>query len=305
MKQQAIPKTNLQVSPLCLGTMTFGTPVGEEDAIRLTHHALEHGINFIDTANMYEGYKRYIGSPGGVAEDILGKALEGKRAQVILATKVGMKIGPADDDQGLSRMHILREIDRSLRRLKCDYVDIYYMHKPDPLIALEESVKAFDDMIQAGKIRYWGVSNFSAGMLADLLKVCDENNWHRPVAVQPAYSLLKRDIEKDLLPLCQREQIGVLPYQVLQGGVLTGKYQRGAVIPKDSRQAEKPEWTVALTEAAFDQLEHYAAEAQARGRSLMQHALKTLLEQPGVVSLIVGFKHTIQIDDLIAAVEAG
>lgn len=305
MEQRAIPKTNLKVSPLCLGTMTFGTPVGEEEAIRLTHHALEHGINFIDTANMYEGYKRYIGSPGGVAEDILGKALKGKRTQVILATKVGMKIGPADDDQGLSRTHILREIDRSLDRLKCDYVDIYYMHKPDPLTPIAESIKTFDDMIQAGKIRYWGVSNYSAGLLSDLLTVCDENGWHRPVVVQPAYSLLKRDIEKDLLPLCKREQIGVLPYQVLQGGVLTGKYQRGADIPKDSRQAEKPEWTMALTEATFDQLEHYEAEARAMGRSLVQHALKALLEQPGVVSLIVGFKRMIQVDELIAAVKAG
>jgi aryl-alcohol dehydrogenase-like predicted oxidoreductase len=305
MDQRTIPKTNLKVSPLCLGTMTFGTPVGEEDAIRLTHHAIEEGINFIDTANMYEGYKRYIGSPGGVAEDILGKALKGKRAQVILATKVGMKIGAADDDLGLSRNHLMREIDRSLTRLKCDYIDIYYMHKPDPFIPMAESVKTFDDMIQAGKIRYWGVSNFSAVELSDLLKVCDENGWHRPVVVQPAYSLLKRDIEKDLLPLCQLEQIGVLPYQVLQGGVLTGKYQRGMEIPKDSRQAEKPEWTMALTEATFDQVEHYKAEAQARGRSLIQHALNALLEQPSVVSLVVGFKRMVQVDELIAAVEAG
>ncbi len=303
MKRRAIPKTDLQVSPLCLGTMTFGTPVDEEEAIHLTHHALEHGINFIDTANMYEGYKRYIGSPGGVAEDILGKALKGKRAQVILATKVGMRIGSADDDQGLSRAHILREIDRSLNRLKCDYVDIYYMHKPDPLVPVVDSVKTFDDLIQTGKIRYWGVSNFSAAQLADLLTVCDENSWHRPVVVQPAYSLLKRDIEKDLLPLCQREQIGVIPYQVLQGGVLTGKYKRGQAVPKDSRQAEKPEWTLALTEAVFDQLEKYEEEALTRGCSMMQYALRTLLEQPGVVSLIVGAKRMTQIEELIASVK--
>jgi aryl-alcohol dehydrogenase-like predicted oxidoreductase len=305
MKLQAIPKTDLNVSPLCLGTMTFGTPVGEEDAIRLTHYALERGINFIDTANMYEGYKRYIGSPGGVAEEILGKALKGKRGQVILATKVGMKIGPADDDQGLSRAHILREIDRSLSRLDCGYVDLYYMHKPDPFIPLAESVKAFDDLIQAGKIRHWGVSNFSAAQLTDLLKVCAENGWHRPVVIQPAYSLLKRDVEKDILPLCQSEQIGVIPYQVLQGGALTGKYRRGQEAPEDSRQREKPEWTLALTDANFDLLEQIEAEAKARGRSLMQHALQALLEQPGVFSLIIGVKRMAQIDDLIAAIEAG
>ncbi len=305
MELRAIPNTSLTVSMLCLGTMTFGTPVSEAEAIRLTQHALDHGINFIDTANMYEGYTRFVGSPGGVAEEILGKALKGKRSQVILATKVGMKIGPLDDDQGLSKVHIQREIDRSLRRLDCDYVDLYYMHKPDPGVPLAESAGAFDELVRNGKVRAWGVSNFSAVQLLDLLKVCDENGWHRPVAIQPAYSLLKRDIEKDLLPLCQREQIAVIPYQVLQGGMLTGKYRRGQTAPKDSRQVEKPEWTMPPTEENFDLLERIRAEAQASGRSLMQHALQTLLEQPGVVSLIVGVKHKTQIDDLIAAIEAG
>jgi aryl-alcohol dehydrogenase-like predicted oxidoreductase len=179
------------------------------------------------------------------------------------------------------------------------------MHKPDPAIPLAKSVKAFDDLAQAGKIRHWGVSNFSAAQLTDLLKVCAENGWRRPVAIQPAYSLLKREIEKDLLPLCQREQIGVIPYQVLQGGALTGKYRRGQEAPEDSRQREKPEWTLALTDANFDLLEQIEAEAKARGRSLMQHALQALLEQPGILSLIVGVKRMAQINDLIAAVEAG
>ena len=304
MQLMPIPKSDLNVSRLCLGTMTFGTPVGEAEAIRLTHHAMERGLNFIDTANMYQGYTRYLGSPGGVAEEILGKALKGKRSQVVLASKVGMKIGPADDDQGLSRGHILREIDRSLARLGCEQVDLYYMHKPDPLVPMEESVGTFNDLVQAGKIRYWGVSNFSAAQLTGLLTICDTNGWPRPVAVQPAYSLLKREAEKELLPVCQREQIGVIPYQVLQGGLLTGKYRRGREIPKDSRQAEKPEWSLALNEATFDQLEQLQGEAQARGRSLLQHALQALLEQPGLVSLIVGAKRPAQIDELLQAIEA-
>jgi len=304
MEWRAIPNTSLRVSTLCLGTMTFGTPVGESEAIRLTHHALEQGINFIDTANIYEGYTRFIGSPGGVAEEILGKALKSKRAQVILATKVGMKIGPLDDDQGLSRVHIQREIDRSLHRLGCEYVDLYYMHKPDPAVPLAESAEVFDQLVRDGKVRAWGVSNFSAAQLTDLLKICDENGWHRPVAIQPAYSLLKREVEKDLLPLCQHEQIVVIPYQVLQGGMLTGKYWRGQAIPKGSRQVEKPDWTMALTEENFDLLERLEAEAQACGRSLMQHALKTLLEKPAVVSLVVGVKRAEQLDDLIVAIDA-
>jgi aryl-alcohol dehydrogenase-like predicted oxidoreductase len=303
MIQQTLPKTNLKVAPLCLGTMTFGTPVGEADAVQIVHWALEHGVNFLDTANMYEGYTRYPGSAGGVSEEILGKALKGKRDQAVVATKVGMKIGPADDDQGASRKHILREIDRSLVRLGCDYVDLYYMHKFDPSTPLVETVHAFNDLIEAGKVRYWAISNFSAEQIASLLKVCDENAWRRPVALQPAYSLLKCDIEKDILPLCQREQIAVLPYQVLQGGLLTDKYQRGVDVPKDSRQVEKPEWTMALTSEMFDQLEQIKADAQKQGRTLLQHALKSLLETPSILSLVVGVKTIPQLERLIAAVE--
>jgi aryl-alcohol dehydrogenase-like predicted oxidoreductase len=302
MIQNPLPKTDLKVSPLCLGTMTFGTPVGEADAIQLTHWALEHGVNFLDTANMYEGYTRYPGSAGGVGEEILGKALKGRRGQAVVATKVGMKIGPADDDQGASRAHILREIDRSLLRLQCDYVDLYYMHKFDPSVPLAESAQAMNDLIDAGKIRHWAISNFSAEQISDLLAVCDQNGWRRPVALQPAYSLLKRDIEAEILPLCQREQIAVLPYQVLQGGLLTDKYQRGAEMPKDSRQVEKPEWTMALTDEMFNQLEQIKAEAQKQGRTLLEHALKSLLETPSVLSLVVGVKAIPQLERLIAAV---
>ena len=303
MNYRLLPKTDLKVSPLCLGTMTFGTPVGEADAIHLTHWALEHGINFLDTANMYEGYARFVGSPGGVAEEILSKALKGKREQVVLATKVGMKIGPQDADQGLSRAHVLREIDRSLARLDCSYVDLFYMHKADLSTPLAESIQAFNEVIEAGKARYWAISNFSAEQITSLLKTCDENGWRRPVALQPAYSLLKRDIEAEILPLCQRENIAVLPYQVLQGGLLTNKYQRGAEVPAGSRQTEKPEWTMALTDELFDKLEKIQAEAEKQGRSLLQHALKSLLEQDSIISLVIGVKRISQLETLIAAVE--
>jgi aryl-alcohol dehydrogenase-like predicted oxidoreductase len=252
---------------------------------------------------MYEGYTRYIGSPGGVSEQILGKALKGRRDQVVLATKVGMKIGPADDDEGLGPRHVLREIDRSLSRLQCEYVDLYYMHKPDPGTRLTESVQAFNDLIDGGKVRYWAISNFSAGQISDILSVCDENGWRRPVALQPHYSLLKLDIEQETLPLCQREQIAVVPYRVLEGGLLTGKYRRDQTIPADSRQMEKPEWTLGLTGDMFDRLEQIEADARAKHRTMMQHALMALLEQPPVVSLIVGVKRIGQLEEVIAAVE--
>ena len=301
MEQRPIPNTTLTVSTLCLGTMTFGTPVAEPEALQITHWALEHGINFIDTANMYEGYTRRIGSPGEVAEKILGKALRGRRQQAIVATKVGMKIGPADEDGGLSRAHILREIDRSLSRLECDYVDLYYMHKPDPTVALAESVQAFQDLLKAGKLRYWGISNFSCAQITSLLRLCDENGWQRPVALQPAYSLLKREVEQDLLPLCQAEHLAVIPYQVLQGGLLSGKYQRGAPVPPDSRQAEKPEWSMPLTTEMFDRLALIEAEAHSRSRTLFQHTLLALLEAPAVVSLIIGVKRIAQLEAAIQA----
>lgn len=303
IKKNALPNTELEVSPLCLGTMTFGTPVSVADSIELTHWALDHGINFLDTANMYEGYKRFVGSPGGVAEEILGKALKGKRQQAVVATKVGMKIGPTDDDQGLSRAHVLREIDRSLQRLSTDHVDIFYMHKADPTIPLDESIQAFNDVISAGKSRYWAISNFNAEQIASLLKTCDDNGWRRPIALQPAYSLLKRDIEAEILPLCQRENLAVLPYQVLQGGLLTGKYEKGAAIPANSRQAEKPEWTMALNDEMFEKLEILNKEAASKGRSLLQHALKGLLDQPNVLSLVIGVKTVPQLENLLRAVE--
>jgi aryl-alcohol dehydrogenase-like predicted oxidoreductase len=175
------------------------------------------------------------------------------------------------------------------------------MHRFDPSVPLAESAQAMNDLIDAGKARHWAISNFSAEQISDLLAVCDQNSWRRPVALQPAYSLLKRDIEKDVLPLCQREQIAVLPYQVLQGGLLTDKYQRGAEVPKDSRQVEKPEWTMALTDEMFNQLEQIKAEAQKQGRGLLEHALKSLLETPAVLSLVVGVKTIPQLEKLIIA----
>lgn len=303
MTRRAIPGTALDLSPLCLGTMTFGTPVGEAEAIALVHWALDHGINFFDTANMYQGYTRFPGSPGGVGEEILGKALKGRRDEAVIATKVGMKIGPADDDQGLSRAHVLREIDRSLSRLGCECVDLYYMHRPDPATPMAESVQAFNDLIDAGKARHWAISNFNASQIAELLAVCDENGLRRPVALQPPYSLLKRDVESEILPLCAREGIAVFPYQVLQGGLLTDKYSRGVEAPRNSRQTEKPEWTMALDEGLFDRLEGIKREAVEKGRTLLQHALKSLLEEPAVLSLVIGVKSIPQLESLIAALD--
>lgn len=301
MNPRTIPHTDLQVSPICLGTMTFGTPVGEADAIRLTHWAIDHGINFIDTANMYEGYARTVGSPGGVAESILGKALKDRRDRVVLATKVGMKVGSEAEDEGTSPAAIRKQLDASLQRLRTDFVDIYYLHRPDPKVRCEELLGALDDVIGQGKVRHYGVSNYSAEQLAELLETADKNALPRPVIHQPPYSLLKRDIEADLLPLCEREDIAVVPYQVLQGGLLTGKYRRGEPLPPGSRKTEKTEWVWELTDDLFSRLAAIGAEARAKGRTMTEHAIAACFEQPAVTSVVLGVK---SIDQLRAGMDA-
>ena len=275
--------------------------MGEPDAIKIVHWALDNGVNFIDTANMYEGYTRFIGSPGGVAEEILGKALKGRREQAVLATKVGNRVGDAPEDEGLSPAAVKKNLDLSLKRLAMDFVDIYYLHSPDENTPVVDSIRAMGEAIQAGKVRHYAISNYSAEQTAELLKAADENNLPRPVLHQGPYSLLLRDLEKDLFPLCEREQIGVVPYQVLQGGLLTGKYRRGQSLPADSRKAEKDGWVWELTDELLDQLEAIGADARARGRTMTQQAIAACFDRPAVTSIIVGVK---RIDQLQAAVEA-
>src|SRR5439155_11820861 len=168
MQHRPLGSSGLLVSPVCLGTMTFGTPVGETDSIRLVHAAIDLGINFLDTANVYEGYARYLGSPGGVAEEIVGKALRDRRDKMILATKVGAPVGPGPQDRGLSPVHILRELDRGLRRLQTDCIDLYILHWPDRHVPLETTLSAMDTAVRQGKVRHFGASNHSAWQLCDM-----------------------------------------------------------------------------------------------------------------------------------------
>lgn len=302
MKMNQIPKTDLQVSPICLGTMTFGTPVGEADAIKLVNHVFEKGGNFIDTANMYEGYARTIGSAGGVAEEFVGKAIAGRRDDFIVATKVGMNVGTEPEDEGTSGAAIQKHLDRSLQRLRMDCVDIYYLHKPDPDSPLTETLSALDGAMREGKIRHYGISNYSAEQLSELLATADANGLPRPVISQPGMSLLKQDVCSDLLPLCAKEAIGVAPYQVLQTGLLTGKYKRGEPIPADSRKAEKDGWVLPLDDELFDELEEIERQADGAGQSMTQYAIRWVLNQPAVVSAIIGVKTSAQIDAAVAVV---
>lgn len=302
MKYRKLGSSGLLVSPICLGTMTFGEPVAEADAIKLVHGAIDLGINFVDTANVYEGYKRYLGSPGGTAEEIVGKALVGRRDQVVLATKVCAPVGPGPQDRGLSATHVMRELDRSLKRLQTGYIDVYIMHWPDKHVPIETTMAAMELAVRQGKIRYVGVSNHNAAQLCEMLWLADKNGWPKIVSSQIPFSLLRREFHNDL-PFCERHSIGVTPYQPLQGGLLTGKYRRGDQPPADSRAAEKPDWIWPLDEALFDRLDAIEALAMETQTPFVQYALAWALAQQGMSSLVVGAKRINQVQDAVAAAD--
>lgn len=302
MHHRRLGSSGLLVSPVCLGTMTFGSPVAERDAITLVHTAIDRGINFIDTANVYEGYDRVLGSAGGVAEEIVGKALADRRDRVVLATKVGAPVGHGPNDRGLSKAHILREVDASLRRLKTDVIDLYIVHWPDNETPLETTLAAMDVALRQGKIRSFGASNHSAAKLCELQYLARIHSWPTVVSSQVPFSMLRRELTEDLV-FCEEKSIGVTPYQPLQGGLLTGKYRRGESPPVDSRAAEKPAWIWPRDDALFDTLEQVAKLAAEVDVNMARYALAWTLTQPGMSSLVVGVKRAEQIEDAVAAVD--
>lgn len=303
MEYRRLGSSGFLVSPVCLGTMTFGSPVDKADSIRLVHGAMELGINFIDTANVYEGYKRRMGSSGGVAEEILGEALEGRRGDVILATKVGAPNGPGPQDVGLSPTTIHRELDASLRRLKTDYIDLYLIHWPDARVPLETVLGAMETATRQGKIRAFGVSNHYAWQLCELLWIADKRGWPKTVSSQIPFSMLKRDFQNDL-DFCAKHDIAVTPWQILQSGLLTGKYRRGQPVPEGSRMAENPAWLRAPEDSVYDRIEASEALAKERGLSLSQYATAWTLAQPAMASVLVGVKTLAQIEDAVKGASA-
>ena len=280
----------MDVPVLCLGTMTFGTPVGEREGIEIVRRALELGIRFIDTANMYEGYTRYIGSVGGAAEEILGRALKGsRRDDAVVATKVGMKIGPGAEDEGLSRDHIQRECDRSLQRLATDRIDLYYMHRWDPDTPIEETMRALDDLVHSGKVRYLGCSNYTAWQMVEAIWTAKDQNLYNYCCVQPEYSLVVRDVEKELVPATKRYGMSLIPFFPLASGFLTGKYTQGEEPPEGTRFAGSPNMGNRYFNddnwALLGKLQSFAGE---RGHSVAELAFSWLLGNPVVPSVIAG-----------------
>jgi len=298
--------TGLTVSRLCLGTMTFGLQTEEAVSIRIMETAAEGGINFFDTADVYP-----LGGTletAGRSEEIVGRWLSGKRSRFILATKAVGKMGPADWDQGASRKHLLDAIDASLRRLNTDYVDLYQLHADDLKTPLDETLEALDSIVRSGKARYVGVSNFLAYRLAralgrsDLLRLC------RFVSVQPRYSLLFREIERELLPLAREEGLAVIPYNPLAGGLLTGKHKLDAGPTAGSRFTLGTAGGVYQSrywhEREFQTVSSVAAAANEAGLSPATLAVAWVLANPVITAPIIGASRPDQLQATLAAVDA-
>ena len=305
MELRRVPGTEIDVSPICLGTMTYGNPVKRRDAIRLTHLALNLGINFIDTANIYEGYDRVVGSAGGVAEEILGEALEGRRDEVVLITKVGNLVGKGSDDVGLGRKHVLRELEKSLRRLRTEYVDFYLAHRPDPDTPPEEFVLLFDEIVKSGKARAWGFSNFEAPDINKMVEIAKSGDLARPRLSQPYYSMLNREIEKEHLPACVEHGIGVACFRVLEGGLLSGKYAKGVPPPEGSRAQEMPGWLPLdkKDDAAFRTAAKVSEIARENGMTPAECAIGWAIAQKGITAALVGIKREEQLQQAVRAGE--
>lgn len=295
MEFNKLGNSELYVSQICLGTMTFGNPIDKNSSLNLVHWVIDHDINFIDTADIYEGYDRTLGSPGGVSEKILGEALVGKREKIILCTKVGNPVGGQYNGSGLGRKHIEHQVNDSLKRLRTDYIDIYEMHKPDPYTTIEESINVFSDLIISGKIRHWGISNFDTALINQILHSCRKNGWPEPIVCQAPYSWLNREVEKTLLPFCESNNISVTPYRILEGGLLTGKYKSGIPGKENSRMKEHPAWMRQMDKKTFTILEDFKNEARENGFTPTQYAAKWLLDKTSVTSVLIGAKSPEQI----------
>lgn len=294
MIYRQLGRSGLNVSAYALGTNAFGGRADEETSIAIIHHALDHGANLIDTANIYTDTN---------SERIIGKALLGRRDHAVLATKCGLKRGDGPNDEGASRMHILREIDASLARLGTDYVDLYQIHTWDERTSLEETLRALDDLVRAGKVRYIGCSNYAAWQVSRALWVSDRRGLVRYESVQPAYSPADRRIENELVPCCLAEGLGLLVYFPLAGGVLTGKYKAGTAPPQGSRALTQPQFAKRLTEQNLRLAQDMAGLASEIGCTISQLTLAWVIHRPGITTALVGATKVAQQEENLKAVE--
>ena len=299
MEQVDFGRTGVSVSNLCLGCMMFGARTDLEESCRIIERAMEAGINFLDTANVYSR---------GESEKVTGEALKrnGKRDQVVLATKVH---GRMDDDDPnawrTSRRHIIQQCEASLKRLGTDWIDLYQLHRPRPEIAIDETLRALDDLVRSGKVRYIGTSTFAAWQVVEALWASKELGLNRIVCEQPPYNILDRRIERELLPMARTYSIATIPWSPLGAGLLTGKYRKGQERPADSRFAVSQFEVLQrrYTEDALDVVEKLIPVAEEKGVTLSQFALAWVMQQPGVTSPIIGPRTMEQLEDNLKAAD--
>lgn len=290
MKYRTLGRTGIKVSPYCLGAMMFGA-IGNADhgdSVRIIHKALDAGINFVDTADAYSR---------GESEEIVGKALKGRRDNVVLATKAHLPMGDDPNQQGNSRRWLVRALDDSLRRLGTDHVDLFQIHRPAPDTDVEETLSALTDLVRAGKIRAFGSSSFPASDIVEAQWVAERRGLQRFRTEQPTYSILNRGIEREVLPVCERYGMGTMVYSPLAGGMLTGRYRKGR--PTDTHRSGFG-FTYLSDDHRLDIVEQLIPVAQEAGLSLTHLAMAFTVSHPGVTSAIIGPRTMEHLDDVLA-----
>jgi len=291
MKYVYMGRTGVQVSEVCLGTMTFGNEADEETSVAIMDRAVEAGINFFDTANVYNK---------GLTEEIVGRWIGPHRDEIVLASKVHFPTGHGVNDRGSSRRHILHEVDRCLARLQTDRLDILYLHHWDEHTALEESLGAITALVNQGKVLYWGVSNFSAWQTMKAIAVAQANGFAPLACVQPMYNLLKRQAEVEILPLALAENVAVFPYSPIAAGMLTGKYRRG----EKGRIQENAMYAERYKDAEYLEVsDRFVEHAESRGQSAAALATAWVVSHPAVTSAIVGARNMAQFEDTLGCAD--
>ena len=294
MEYRNLGGSGLKVSEIGLGGNNFGWWADEQTSVSVINHAIDAGINFIDTADVYDR---------GHSEEFIGQAIKGKRERVLIATKFGSPMGEGPNDRGGSRYYIMKAVEASLRRLQTDYIDLYQIHFPDTTTPIEETLRTLDDIIRAGKVRYIGCSNFAAWQLCEALwtsKVCNLPSF---VTVQPRYNMFDRQIERELVPCCQSYKIGVIPYSPLAGGFLTGKYHRGEEPPDGRLSQQMSTGSGLFKDDNWDKLAKLEAFALERGHTMGELAIAWLLSRPWLATVIAGARKAEQVSANIAAAQ--
>jgi aryl-alcohol dehydrogenase-like predicted oxidoreductase len=302
MQYRALGRTGLKVPEVSLGCMAFGRWIDKAQSFRVMDAALDAGMILFDTADVYgKGMDNGDPTQSGESEAIIGEWLKGKRDRILLATKVHGKVGTGVNDRGLSRYHIMRAIDHSLRRLQTDYIDLYQVHRFDEETPLEETLEALNDLVRQGKVRYIGCSNYAAWQIAKAHGISALRGLHRFESVQPQYSILAREIEDELLPFCASEKVGVIVYSPLGRGLLTGKYRLGEKPPEGTRGAagEKRLQMLMQEPGTYEIVTSLQPLAEARGWTLAQLALAWVLSNPVITSAILGVSRPEQIEDAL------